>query len=63
MVHIPDRTMFLSVGWNRRITTFPADSDVRIIIIDSRLTTSFSVYEIELHDICVSAFTELCGTL
>lgn len=33
VVHLPDRALFLSAGWNKRIVSFNDKSDVRMLTI------------------------------
>lgn len=30
VIHLPDKTQFISVGWNKRITSFSDEPDVRL---------------------------------
>ena len=47
VLHFPDKNRFMSVGWNRRITTFPDQPDVSII---PRLyPSSFTVHGNTVH--------------
>lgn len=51
VIHILERSKFLSVGWNRRITTYPDQPDVRVC--------SINIYMVECKYLIETSITEM----